>query len=85
MKVIVTEEKIRKGDDITIHFEDGDWKNCYADCRYDGKRNGKHVFTSNTYGWKFTIDVETGTVVNSYNPDKIMKVNNETGWMRFLP
>lgn len=85
MKVVVTEEKLAKGDYINIHFEDGLWKNCYALCRYDGMKNGHHIFISETYGWKYVVDVETGVVVNTYNPEKIMKVNNETNWMRFLP
>lgn len=81
---ILENYKLQIGDDCTIWFEEEKNPYCYADCRYDGKHNGKWCFTSNTYGWKFFIDVKTGEVTNSDFTRK-MKVNNDTGWMKVLP
>lgn len=79
------DEKLRRGDEITIWFSNNDWPQGYAQCTYSGKRNGKHYFTSDTYGWRYIVDVQANTVICDKNPEHVYQINNDTCWVRCLP
>lgn len=78
-------EKLRRGDCITIHFKAPDYANGYALCVYSGKRNGKHYFVSETYGWRYIVDVAANTVICDYSPEKVYEIDDATGWVKYLP
>lgn len=84
-KIILTEDKLQRGESICIHFKSEDWPYGYAQCTYLGQRGGKHIFESDTYGWKYFVDPAANTVVNEENPDKIYELDNVTGWTKYLP
>ncbi len=77
----------KRGDMVFIHFDDiaANWMDCYALCEYRGRRNGKYIFESDMYGWKYILDAENGTIINDFNPEKTLYANNNTGWMNHLP
>lgn len=71
---------LKKGDDVTIHFKSPDWPYGYASCTYAGQKDGKHIFESNTYSWKYIVDAQANTVICDENPNKVYELDNSTGW-----
>ena len=82
---MVDNTPIAKGDGIMIRFGTPDWPYGFALCTYTGKRKGKHTFLSETYGWKYIVDLQANTVICTQNPDKVYEIDNSTGWADRLP
>lgn len=77
-------ERLKRGDSLMIDFKSADWPFGYALCTYSGKRKGKHIFISETYGWKYIVDIQSNTVICSENPEKVYQIDNTTGWANRL-
>jgi hypothetical protein len=65
-----------KGETYTIWFEQNGIE-YWAVCEYKGRRKGRYIFESVTYGWKYYI-YESGEVVHENRPDEIMKLEKIT-------
>ena len=75
------------GNIVCIHFimEGGETGHAY--CEYLGKRNGKHVFESELYGWKYIVDIEADTVTHRHgSTTNVWKIDHDyTSWLDMLP
>ena len=86
---MTTNEKLQKGDYISIHWENGDRPGFAYDLRYKGRNKEKgYVFESTIYGWNYIVDCKKETVTFCGYGKKdwaTHPVDNSTGWLRYLP
>jgi len=75
------------GERITIRWTDPDGNDGYALVQYEGTLplGRAHCFRSVTYGWRYILERSLETLTQENHPYELLKPNNSTGWLRYIP
>ena len=85
MNITATNDCVKRGDSVTIHFSTPDKPIGHARCLYTGTQNGKHYFLSDRFFETYIVDLASNTIINMRMPQKVYKIDNSTGWASQLP